>query len=522
MRALRRTTKGRRPAAVTEKTKSVPAPTGGLNAVNAIAEMPPTDALVLDNIFCQPGWVEVRKGYTNFVTGFPGWVDTLAAYASATAQKLFALSGGNLYDASVSGLVGAPLLTGLPSSRYEGVQFATPGGNYLYLMCGNGAPLLYDGVTFKAITGVTAPIALSGPTSINKLRNPWVWKNRLWAIEDGTFTAWYLPIQSVGGVMLPLPLASYFTLGGQLQCGFEFSLSDANTTDDFIGFMSSFGEIVVFRGTDPAFQGSFGLAGAFQAGRPVGRRPYFKYGSDTILITTDGFNSVREVISSGRDKQNQALSYKILNLINNDTASYVGNFGWQGIVYPIGNKLIVNVPMISSSTQYQYVMNTITKSWSTFSNWNASCFEKLVDNLYFGGNTYVALADTGNTDGGAAISFKIKPAFNYFDSDRKKQFKMVRPIIAANGSQNISLQINVDFNDIAPSLPNAPSLSSGPFWDVALWDTVQWGGAEQIFQNWYSVNGLGFASTLYLTGSINGSTLKLQAIDYLYEVGDIL
>ena len=62
------------------QTKSVGAPVGGLNAVNSIADMPPTDAVIMDNMFPSPTSVDSRNGYTNWLTGVTGWVETLAAY----------------------------------------------------------------------------------------------------------------------------------------------------------------------------------------------------------------------------------------------------------------------------------------------------------------------------------------------------------------------------------------------------------------------------------------------------------
>jgi hypothetical protein len=88
-----------------------------------------------------------------------------------------------------------------------------------------------------------------------------------------------------------------------------------------------------------------------------------------------------------RAQPEDALSNKIVNLINGDVALYGSNFGWDIKLYPLGNKLIINVPQTSGRhTQYQYVMNTITGPGARFTGWNANCFAVMRDVLYFGGN----------------------------------------------------------------------------------------------------------------------------------------
>jgi hypothetical protein len=51
-------------------TVSVPAPIGGLNARDAIADMKATDAVIMDNWVPGPTSVSIRSGYVQWVTGF--------------------------------------------------------------------------------------------------------------------------------------------------------------------------------------------------------------------------------------------------------------------------------------------------------------------------------------------------------------------------------------------------------------------------------------------------------------------
>ena len=102
---------------------SIPAPVGGLNARDSVADMPPTDALLLDNLFPSPTSVGVRGGSTTWATGLPGPVNTLACFSSAGGtRKLFAASGTGIYDVTASGAVGSAAVSGLTSSFWQFVR----------------------------------------------------------------------------------------------------------------------------------------------------------------------------------------------------------------------------------------------------------------------------------------------------------------------------------------------------------------------------------------------------------------
>lgn len=503
------------------KVKSVPAPVGGLNARDAIANMSPTDALLMDNAFPSPRDVGTRLGYVNHVTGLPGWAETLMKYNSTTANKLFAASVAGFYDVTTAGAVGAAVVTSLTNARWQHVNFAIPSGSYLYAVNGADKPRLYNGTAWVAIDAVSTP-AITGVTTTS-LIDVHLHKNRLWFIEKDSFKVWYLPTNSIGGAAASIDFGSLFQLGGYLMTMTSWSVSDAGGVNDYAAFISSEGEVALYQGTDPASASTWSLTGLFRIGRPTGRRCVTRLGSDIAIICADGLFPLSKALLTDRNQLQLAISNKIVNLINADVYSYAANFGWQPIVYPSGNKLIVNVPQVQNSVQYQYVMNTITGAWCRFTGWNAACFEILTDQLYFGGNTVVCLADTGFSDNGAIITADIKPAFSYFGyPGRNKRFTNVRPILLADGAVAASLALNVDFGDTFPSATPNFSGSGGSLWDVTPWDLVAWGGVSIISKNWQTVTGVGFAATMRMRIASSTYQITWQSTDFAFELGGIL
>lgn len=508
------------------QTTSVAAPTGGLNDRDSIAAMPPTDALVLDNIFCGTTSVNSRNGSISWATGITGWVETVAGYNSMTTSKLFGAAGANIYDVTIQGPVGAAVVTGQSNARYQFTNFqGTDGTQYLVMVNGADALLLYNGSIWSKITGISSPLAITGVTTSNLIHVN-NFKNRLWFVEKNTFNVWYLGLNAIAGAATVFPLGSLFKLGGSLQAMVSWTIDSNYGVDDYAAFISTQGEVVVYKGYDPSFAASWALVGVYRMGRPIGRRFYTRLGTDVIAITADGIVSLSKALLAERSQPQDSLSFKIVNSITNDVTLYANNFGWQPILYPIGNKIIINVPSTENNTQYQYVMNTITGAWSTFGKnatpWLAACFETLGDNLYYGGNGVVVQADIGNNDQGNNISIEIKPAFSYFDQPgRLKFFTLVRPIFTANGSITPAFALDIDFANSNP-VSNTSYTSSGTAWNTVLWNTSPWSNISQIRKSWLVANGVGYSASFHMKANINGISFGLQSLDYAYEYGGVI
>src|SRR5215831_3331516 len=176
------------------KVDSLPAPVGGWNARDAWANMAPTDAVQLTNLFPDVSSCNLRGGCTRWATGMNGQVETLLCYAGAATNKFFAIDAGgkNIYDITAGGVVGTPVVTGLSNARWEYTNVATPGGNFLYAVNGVDSPLLYDGTTWSRITTVSTPVSITftdGTVTTNNLSHVYLFKNRLWFIEKNRLRA---------------------------------------------------------------------------------------------------------------------------------------------------------------------------------------------------------------------------------------------------------------------------------------------------------------------------------------------
>jgi hypothetical protein len=500
---------------------SLPAPVGGWNARDSLANMAPTDAVTLENYFPSVSNVNLRGVYTKHATGLPDDVETLMSYSGATSDKLFAVSDGKVYDVTSAGAVGAPAVSSLSNSRWQYTNITTAGGNYLYAANGVNKPLLYNGSTWTAIDGTSSP-AITGVTTTT-LNHPTLFKNRMWFIQKDTLKAWYLPTSSVGGVAEAFDLSAIARLGGYLVSMASWTIDAGYGADDNLVFVTSNGEVIVYRGTDPSSASTWALIGVWVVGAPIGERCLMKYGGDLLVLTLDGLVPLASALQSSRLDPQVSLSDKIQGAFAAAAAAYQNNFGWCLLYNPKNNALIVNVP-VREGGQEQFVMNNITKAWCKFTGWYAFHFSLLNDEPYWGGAGFVAKAwvtgSTGYIDDTNNINGKALQAFNYFETRGvKKIFTRARPSIFSNGTPAITVGLNVDFNiadNVAPLSFTPPTVG---IWDSGLWDTAIWGSDLEIQNNWQGVTGVGFCGAIALNSSSNKLAIQWASTDVVFQLG---
>ncbi len=526
------------------RVASIPAPVGGWNARDSIANMDREDAVTLLNMFPNVSSVVLRGGSTSHATGLGSQVETLMDYSGAATQKLFAIAGTSIYDVTSAGAVGAPVVTGLTNARWEFTNVTTAGGHYIYAVNGFDDPLLYDGSTWVAINAGSSPISISNVTT-DTLDNILLFKNRVWFIQKNTLKAWYLPTSSVGGAAQVLDLSSIAQHGGTLVAMGTWTIDAGYGVDDNLVFFTNQGEAIVYRGTDPASAATWALSGVWYLGVPVGKRCLYKYGGDILVISYYGLLPLSSALQSDRidprvalsDKiqglvplsksllssrvnTTVALTDKILNATGAATVTYGSNFGWQVIVDNRNNAVYVNIP-IAVGQQQQYVMNTITKSWCQFTGWDANCWVMFNNISHYGGNGIVYKAWQDNfADGANDIQTNSLQAFNYFEARGvKKYFTRARPSIFTNGTPSIFVGVNVDFNTADTTSALSFSPTSTGLWDVGLWDVALWGSGLEITNNWQGIVGEGYCAAVNLKSSSSGVQIQWASTDIVYQLG---
>ena len=447
---------------------------------------------------------------------------------TTTAQTISTITRGGSGNLTATVTTAAPhglastnrvTISGATEANYNGTYSITVTGasTFTYVMA--TAP-----AANATVVGTYTVLGITGVDS-STLININMCQNRLFFVQENSMTFWYLNVESIGGAALDFPLGGIARSGGYLQAMGTWTLDAGYGVDDLSAFVTSMGEVIVYKGTNPSSADAWSEVGVWQMGQTFSRRCFFKFGGDLLLLTQDGLVPMSAALQSSRLDPRINLTDKIYYAVSQAATVYYAQFGWQINYFASENMLILNIP---NGTSYdQYVMHTITKAWAKFTGVNAICWEVAGDNkIYFGSNGFVGNFYNQTSDAGANIVATAQQAYSYFDSrGQLKRFTMVRPILQTdNGLPTVLCGISTDFDTVPLTNQlafNPNSLDTG-IWDVSLWDEASWGGQLFVTKYWQGVTGTGFAGSININVASQGIEFHWSSTDYVMEVGGVL
>lgn len=501
----------------------LPAPLGGLNTRDPLALMGQKYATVLENWFPAQGAVELRKGITVHATGLPAGTEHLATWSGPTSEKYFAFTASGAYDVTAAGPVSAAS-TVLTSGAVSSVMFNTTGGAFLWCVNGVDDARYYNGTSWTTTASYT--LTTGGTIDSNKFSVIHSFKRRLFAIEKESMNFYYFDIDSIAGMVSRFPLGALFSAGGSLVAVNNWTASGALTIDDYVVFISSEGQAVVYQGTDPADAGAWKLQGVYTIGKPLGKHCTYKLGADLIVLTEFGLTSMTKVLSSSVSGADTTLTATIAPTFRAFASAGRELAGWKIVTYDPENILLVNVPRTGNRAALQLACNLSTNAWSIFSGWDAKAWVETREGLYFqsGTKTYKALTPTD--DDGTAIQAYAVTSWVYLPPrGSKKQVKAIRPTMQIEGRVVVDAAIDVDFNTgyaYSPAFTEGAGLFTydNP---ATLWDKATWGKLPKTKLDWLTLaNRDGHCMAFRFRLIARAANVKWYSTDAIYEAGHSL
>jgi len=506
----------------TAKTFQAPAPYGGWNARGNIAAMPITDAIQMDNVV--PGTVDValRKGSATWSTGFVANIRSFLPYASGSASKLFASTAAGIYDVTAGGAIGAAVAT-CTNGNWITCNFTNSGGSWMTCVNGVDNLKLYDGTTWTTVTGVSAP-AITGlaTTSLSSVQ---MHKFRQWFIEKNSMNLWYLATNAVSGALTQFPVGPLFKHGGSLVAMGTWTIDAGSGPDDYFVFVTTKGELAMYKGTDPSSSTTWALVGVFDVAPPLGAKPFCDINGDLLYLCQQGLFPLSRLLQSAILDRTTAVSYKIDGAFLDSAFNYKNNFGWQVTLFKPGNLLLVNIPVSSDTVSYQYVMSITSKSWCRFLSWDASCWCVFNDELYYAGGTTLRKAWTGTADVSTPITGTVAQAYHNMGVNGQKQVSLVRPNISIANSATVRLRLDADFKAFGGSSSLTYSaFTGGSLWGTALWGTGIWdAGASPAESKWLTVpNDLGYLHSMVMEITTSVASFVWTSTNFAVKPAGIL
>jgi len=489
-------------AAQTSQLANTPPPTGGLNLRDPISEMSPLDAVVLENLIPRQQGLEMRKGFQTFVDYDVsiGQYKSVFGYNAANPadSKLFAAAGGDIYDITSGTPAVAAASTGSTDDLWWTVQFANSAGMYLLAVSPDAGYWVYDGANWtKKDSSVTNMPSL--PRTVS------VWKQRVWFTCKESSDVYYLQdVDAIQGTAVLFPMGSVLRNGGSISALVNWTIDSGFSLDDYLVAIGTEGDIGVWTGTDPSSADTFGLKGIWYIG-PVPRYgTYFTpFGGDVMILSVQGLIPMSKLVSGQYNEaaSNQMPASKIQPVLGPLIAALQDQETWNVFLVPNESILVIQVPQNQYGVYVQYVMNTITGAWCSFTNMNMVATGMFGNQLYYADNSGQIIKglfgnyDNSDSSGlnGYAIEADVQTAFNAFGTPAQlKKFQMVRPIFLAPNAPSVKLQLNTQYS--VANVSGAPAFNdpTSGVWDTSNWNSAYFAGAANTYQAWVGVFGLGY------------------------------
>lgn len=499
--------------AATNTTIQITSPVGGLNFRDPLPNMSPTDALMLDNFIARPAAIELRGGYREWFTSINRQVHTLMPYQTGSRinNRFFAATVGAIHDITGGMKVGKGLsgITQIPddfTGVWSYVNYSQGDRKYLLAVNQGAGYWTYDyidGWKKRNIEGLPN----DNLTSIN------VWQNRVWITVADSSIAYYLGIGEIldGSKAEEFDFGAQFRVGGAVQTIMNWTHDSGFGVNDYQVVISTGGDAVIYKGTDPESLDTYSLVGCWYVGKPpLGDRFYTKLGGDVIFITDLGLISLNGLVTGKEVElaiQNPMVS-KIQPALSPIISSQLYSERWELRLIAPQDLLMLVTPQNPDGTYTQYVQCLTSSAWSTFSNMPIFCSENYDRDFYFAdssGNIYKAFVANNDGEGylgeyGQDIVGSVMTAFQNFGMPTNiKRFQLIKPMFIASNQPSVSIDLIVDYKQDVDTVPaNLPRNTYGSFWDRNKWDNAYWSSSNNPYSDWIGLDGVGWMGALQM------------------------
>lgn len=511
--------------------KTFPAPIRGWVMNENLSDSPGKSALQLDNWFPTSRSIRLRGGTPKYAT-LDDAVTSMFTYNGGASEKFFAATAADIFDVTtVADPDVAPTadVTGQTSGYYSTTMFSTAGGDYLYAVNGEDSPQLFDGSAWQAVTGVSAPIAITGVTT-STLSYVWAFASRLFFVESGTQTVWYLPVDSLGGAAASFSLSGVFKNGGSVLFGATWSMDAGDGLDDKCVFVSTLGEVAVYEGTNPSSAADWRKVGVYNLTPPMGMNCHMQAGGDLLIGCQTGIIPLSQAVN----KDPAALSLSAISRAIEPEwvlQSQARNiYPWEILKWPAANMMVVSQPDTTGALdQNILVANMETGAWCRFTNVDARCLCLFDNGGYFGtGSNTIHRMENGGTDDGTPFTGVCVLSFDHLDAPGlTKTVLQSRALFKSNHEIRPKVSASTDYDINVPSAPSSGADFTTSEWDSALWDVATWDGdvTYAIKAKWASIGKTGhtIAPVVQVTSGVTPfPRVELISLDFTYTLGAVV
>lgn len=556
------------------QSKFLPAPILGMNTMDPPELMKPGYAEEIINFWPNENGLTTRGGSSPWSIGFNG--NPVNSVLVWNGEVAFGVADSDIFviPPTVSPSMAAiQSYTGLTSSLVQSVNFSNDGGTFLCCCNGSDTPFYYNGTTWAqcSFTQGGNSFDAKGFFAITSHLS------RLWWLKKDSQTVYYGDVNAIQGPVHELPLGAYLHRGGSLVAFGVVTQDGLTGSDDLFVVISSEGEVLLFKGTNPDEAASWNLVGHGMIPRPVGApRCITKLGPDLVVITESGIVGINTAMSKEFPGLDANIGEKIRSHWDNHLAVYGKGAGWDICVYHGRDLIVINMPGPLGCTQM--VCNPSTKAWGMIQGWEqVRCLTEYKGMLIGGGDTTIMALDylyqdavngslwlegtgewardaqdTGGsnwardaTDTGGStwcvyttqpepVHARVKHGFVAVGGQVKKRFTLARPYLVSTSIPAAWFDLSEDFraDELLSPMFTEQDIVQGAEWYTADWnrDAYDTGGSDwavlqgqrQIRTRWMQARGIGYFCAPIVAVDASTQHVTYTGCDVQYEAGNTI
>lgn len=343
-------------------------------------------------------------------------------------------------------------------------------------------------------------------------------------------SAWYLPVDSLGGAAVEISLRGVFQKGGALLFMATWSLDAGDGVDDKAVFVSTEGEAAVYEGSYPG-GADWSLVGRYDLSPPLGKNATMRAGGDLLIATKEGIVPISAAITKDTAALSlAAVTRKIEPEWKRELLTRGTTLPWSLLKWPAYNMAIVGLPTQGTLDPNCLVVNIETGAWAKYTGWDTRCLGLFSDWAYFGtaDGTILKCESTGSDNGAPYQCIAVHLFDHLKDIGPTHLIHQVRSTFLSSRTFTPKASVSVNYVVSLPAAPSAaPNESTGNEWDVGLWDTAVWdaAGDRSVTTRWTSVgkNGFVVAPQMQVTcGQTAAPDAELISMELTYEHGGLV
>jgi hypothetical protein len=366
-----------------------------------------------------------------------------------------------------------------------------------------------------------------------------VHKERMWLVEEGKSSAWYLSTKAALGAAQEFFFGGKFPHGGRVYAMYNWSIDGGKGIDDLLVIVSSSGDVLVYEGSNPDSPDDWSIRGTYYIGdMPTGRRVGSEYSGDLYLLSSFGLISMSDLIR-GVDTQNPSetsLSFRVARPLREQIRQKKTEYGWEPIFLPAIGQLLILLPQTGSESWIQYNLTLSTEGWGFWRGVPMSCVGDWQGVVFFGDLTGKVFAMDTTRDNvlitgpaepqlnGSPIDFSLLSSYqNLGAPGLHKRVQQARPDFYGNSQPAYTIKVlyDYDFEEPAAVVQGDEEAAANDEWDGSIWDVGVWSTIEgQSFgsQQLAGTSGIGRSVAIAMRGS-SGDALRLITWDVMWTVG---